>query len=303
MFKKPNNDKIAEFLNESDEQLAYRLQNEEFYAQNKNSKKRSNNNNNNLKKESEVRQNEGRNSKSSNASQEDADFLLAQKLQKEEEEMYQNHLEKQKKKKEEKRIKRKTPEISPREGPNPLFSHHNNKINNMGFDHGPSTSTKIPGKEAQKSHQIQDAYLANKLNRQINSVQEKPLETICPTRSIEKRPLDLPLIPSVTPEINQPGASGSNYNKNDEEDELLALKLHRQEVIEANKHIKSDKNQLIKRIQEDRLNERNRRQNNKVNNIIEPCASPSAVSPVDEKNFKFPGDKKKVTKSRVVKYN
>merc|ERR1712060_699954 len=243
----------------------------------------------------------GRNSNSSNASQEDADFLLAQKLQKEEAEMYQQHLEKQKRKKEEKRNNRKTPEVSPREGQNPLFSHHNN---NMGFDHGPSTSTKIPGKEAQKSHQIQDAYLANKLNRQINSVPEKPVEKITSSRSIEKRPLDLPLIPSVTPEINQPGGSSGSNNKNDEEDELLALKLHRQELIEANRHIKSDKNQLIKRIQEDRMNERNRRQNNKVNNIVEPCASPSAVSPVDERNFKFPGEnKKKAPKGRVIKYN
>lgn len=328
MFKRPNQDKITEFLNESDEQLAYRLQNEEFFQQNsKNSRRKSSSTPDILPKNKSKSPNQGTNS-SSNASQEEADFLFAQKLQREEEERYQRHLENQKRKNEQNRQQSQKPEQ------NPLFSHvaaknSNNNNNRMGFDkHGPSTSTKIPGKEAQKSHQIQDAYIANKLNQQINRTvkQERaiiknptPPTPVVPAplisnRSTEKRPLDLPIIPSISPEFNTPNirhqqGESSKINVEVEnkqsEDELLALKLHRQELIEANKHIKSDKQQLIERIREDRINERNRRKNNMEQGIPEPCASPTAVSPVEDKNFRFPKNNdgpKKSSKGQIIKY-
>ncbi len=58
------------------------------------------------------------------------------------------------------------------------------------------------------------------------------------------------------------------------EDELAALKIHRQQLLAENARIASDKNQIIQRIHDDRRNENKNKKHREVTGRV----SPSAVS-------------------------
>lgn len=326
-FIKPTHEQINKFTNESDAQLAYRLQNEEFkeyQTDHKNSKISSKNSTQpapparpkdpndtvfetgnladapKINSQGEVyytsreaaekainQENsafeKSKNSKeiseaqpSTSQNQENADFLLAQKLQAEENQKYQKILNKRREK--EARLKNSSPRHVPIEAgktlqqPMQQLKIQTDQQQNPLTNHMPSTSTKIPGREMYKHTFIGD--LKNRAPPTRNPPHMIPNSATTTHKMSASQP---PKPPPKTQKSTTPKQSPRSTPVISE-DEKLALQIHRAEIIEANKHIKSDKNQIIERIKQDREHEYNRQKTRGAG----PRMSPSAVSLEDQ---------------------
>lgn len=123
---------------------------------------------------------------------------------------------------------------------------------------------------------VEKAYLKHHCQNQQHSAMttqndEKTARKLQQTE-IDKAQADLDRLRQLH-ELDEP-----EMNSLPTDDEILAIKMHRRQMLKANQHLASDKNQIIKRIQRDRRIEAKKRANGeeRLRHI-----SPSAVSTVD----------------------